>query len=299
MSYSAAVEPLRAANLLAGRLLYDLRHLPAEGGVATSSSGAQVPASAHVGEQVDFDLLLVVAGGNPGTFRNTRVLRWLCHLASRGVLMGGVSGGPVILARAGIMSGRRMTVHWEHAITLADISPDLMVERSLYVLDRDRITCAGGIASLDMMHALIIEHHGEAFATRVSDWFLHTDIRPPGGPQRSGLAERYRTNNNAIISAIVAMENHIADPLELDQLAQIVGLGARQLNRLFTGELSQSTIAFYRALRLERARQLLLHSSLSVADIALATGFAGSAHFSTRYREHFGLAPTASRNSRC
>lgn len=298
MSYSAAFEPLRAANLLAGRQLYDVRHLPAQGGLATSSGGAQVPASAHIGEQVDFDLILVVAGGNPVAFRNARVLRWLRHLASRGVLIGGVSGGPVILARAGIMQGRRMTVHWEHAIALTDISPDLLVERSLYVIDRDRITCAGGIAPLDMMHALIVEHHGEAFATRVSDWFVHTDIRPPGGPQRSGLAERYRTHNQAIISSIVAMENHIADPLELGQLAQLVGLGARQLNRLFTSELGQSTIAFYRSLRLEKARRLLLHSSLSVADIAIATGFAGSAHFSTRYREHFGLAPTASRNRR-
>jgi transcriptional regulator GlxA family with amidase domain len=295
MSYSAAVEPLRAANLLAGRALYELVHVCAAGTQAVSSSGAVVPATAEGGRDFDFDLVLVVAGGDPAAFKDEKAFRWLRQLARRGVALGGVSGGPVILASAGLMDGRRMTVHWEHAAALAEISPSLIVQRSLYVIDRDRITCAGGIAPLDMMHALLTEHHGPAFARQVSDWFMHTDIRPSGGPQRAGLAERHGTTNPAIIMAIEAMENHIADPLDLKQLAGLCGLGARQLNRLFDDRLGRSTMAFYRGLRLEKARNLLTQSPLTITEIALATGFASSAHFSKSFRDIHGVAPSSVR----
>ena len=195
-------------------------------------------------------------------------------------MIGGVSGGPVILAKAGLMQQRRMTVHWEHAEALSLVSPQVVIERTLYVMDRDRMTCAGGTAALDMMHALISKQHGADFARKVSDWFLHTDIRPSEGPQRSGLAERYKVNDRMVLMAIELMENHIADPLELDQLAPIVGVSARQLNRLFAEKLNVSTVRFYRSLRLEKARELLQQTTLNLAEISSATGFANSAHFS-------------------
>ncbi len=295
MSYSAAVEPLRAANLLAGRKFYDIRHIPAKGARAVSSSGAVIEATARLGKHIDFDLVLVVAGGDPAAFRDANVFHWLRQLSRRGVHLGGVSGGPVILASAGLMNGRRMTVHWEHAAALAEISPALIVERSLYVMDRDRITCAGGIAPLDMVHALLTEHHGSGFARQVSDWFMHTEIRPSGGPQRAGLVERYGTTSAAVILAIEAMENHVADPLDLGQLSGFAGLGRRQLNRLFRDKLGRSTMVFYRDLRLEKARNLLTQSPLSITEIALATGFASSAHFSKSFRGRYGVAPSSLR----
>jgi transcriptional regulator GlxA family with amidase domain len=298
MSFAAASEPLRAANLLARRPLYDVRHLAAAGDHAVSSGAAAVPATARMGQDIDFDLVIVVAGGDPAVFRDARVFNWLRQLARRGVRLGGVSGGPVILALAGLMAGRRMTVHWEHAPVLAEISTTLIVERTLYVMDRDRITCAGGIAPLDMMHALIAEHQGPAFARQVSDWFMHTEVRPSGGPQRAGLVERFGTTDAAVIQAIEVMENHVADPLELSQVAALSGVGPRQLNRLFRERLGRSTMAFYRDLRLDKARSLLEQSTLSITEIALATGFANSAHFSRAFRDGFGAAPSAQRRVR-
>ncbi|VAW12980.1 HTH-type transcriptional regulator glxA [hydrothermal vent metagenome] len=295
MSYAAAVEPLRAANLLGQDTLYDIRHISAAGAFAISSSGAGIPAMAHEDAPEDFDLVLVFAGGDPAQFQDRHVFRWLRHLAARGVRLGGVSGGPVILAAAGVMAGRRMTVHWEHAEALAAISPGLIIERSLYVIDRDRITCAGGIAPLDMMHALLTEHHGSAFTRAVSDWFMHTEIRPSGGPQRAGLAERHGTNTPAVIGAIEAMENHIADPLDLGQLARLAGIGPRQLNRLFGDKMGRSTMKFYTQLRLAKARALVEQSPLPLTEIALATGFASSAHFSHAFRSAYGQTPSSLR----
>jgi transcriptional regulator GlxA family with amidase domain len=295
MSYASASEPLRAANELAGLPLYTIRHIPAAGTRAASSGGAVIEGTDRVGGPAAFDLVLVMAGGDPTNFDDDNVFQWLRHLARHGVVLGGVSGGPVILAAARLMAGRRMTVHWEHAPALAELSPSLMIERTLYVLDRDRLTCAGGTAPLDMMLALIGEHRGAAFASRVSDWFMHTEIRPSRGAQRAGLAARYGTTSAAVLHAIEAMENHIADPLSLPQLATLSDIGARQLNRLFRDRLGQSTMAFYRRLRLEKAHNLLIQSPLSITDVALATGFSGSAHFATAFRGKFDTTPSSIR----
>lgn len=295
MSYSSVVEPFRAANLLSGRELYRVRNLPVYGARSKSSTGAVIPATAHIGEQVDFDLVLLIASGNPFSFDDANLLSWLRNLARRKVIIGGVSGGPVILAKAGVMKGRRMTVHWEHRGPLHERYPDLQLEHALYVVDKDRLTCAGGTAPLDMLHSLIGSHHGSDFARQVSDWYLHTEVRPAGGPQRAGLSQRYQTNNAAILRVIETMEIQLAEPLSLEELAAIAGIGARQLNRLFKTKLGKTTMAFYRQIRLDKANTMLAQSYMSVTDVALATGFASTAHFSTCYKKHFGITPSFNR----
>ncbi|WP_343079118.1 GlxA family transcriptional regulator [Ostreiculturibacter nitratireducens] len=292
MSYASAIEPLRAANLLAEHMLYDIRHIHAEGRAARSSSGAEVPAIEVQDAGTDHDMVLVVAGGDPMQFTNERVLGWLRRLDRQGVVLGGVSGGPAVLANAGLMAGRRMTIHWEHMPALLERHPDLLLEKALFVLDRNRVTCAGGSAPLDLMHALIALHHGQAFARGVSDWFMHTEVRPSAGPQRAGLVERYGTTNGAILLAIEVMETHISDPLDLGQLAGFAGVSERQLNRLFREKMGRSAMAFYRSLRLGKARNLIQTSSVPLTEIALATGFASSAHFSNAYSAEFGAPPS-------
>ncbi|WP_239494707.1 GlxA family transcriptional regulator [Roseovarius amoyensis] len=295
MSYASTVEPLRAANLLGGVPYYDVVNIGIDDRPIPSSGAAQVAPSAVVGDELVLDYLFVVAGGNPMEFSDARVFRWLTRMARSGVRLGGVSGGPVILARAGLMAGRRMTVHWEHAAALAEMHPDLVLERTLYVIDRDRVTCAGGTAPVDMMHALIAGHHGARFAHRVSDWFLHTEIRPPVGPQRGGMASRIGTTNAAVLQAVAAMESHVADPVPLGNLAAAAGVSERQLNRLFHGVLGRSTMLVYIELRLEKAMNLITNSPLSLTEIALATGFSSSSHFSRLFTRHFGKPPSAFR----
>ncbi|NKW71439.1 GlxA family transcriptional regulator [Rhodobacteraceae bacterium R_SAG10] len=292
MSYASTVEPLRAANLLSRRRLYDIVNIGIDGAPVQSSGAAYVKAQAAVGDALTLDYLFVVAGGDPASFSDRRVLNWIAHIARTGALLGGVSGGPVILARAGLMEGRRMTVHWEHAEALAEISPSLAIERALYVIDRDRVTCAGGTAPMDLMNALISQHHGVQFARLVSDWFLHTKIRPSGDPQRSGLVERIGSSNAAILNAVAAMETHVADPLTLGHLARISGVSMRQLNRLFTQKLRQPTMKYYRELRLDKAQSLLRNSPLSLTEIALACGFANSSHFSQVYSAKYRHPPS-------
>lgn len=297
MSYACVSEPLRAANLLSQKPLYKTLHFGTTE-VPQSSGTATVRRGHAIGEVVDLDLLLVVAGGDPFAFKDAPTFAWLRKMARRGVQIGGVSGGSVILANAGLMSGRRMTVHWEHAPALAERFPDIVIERRLYVIDRDRVTCGGGIAPLDLMHALIAGHHGNVFARLVSDWFLHTDIRAAAAPQKSGITERVGSHSPRVAEAVMAMESHIADPLSLSQLALIAGVTPRHLNRLFVTTSGQSAIEYYRDLRLGIGQRLIRDSVMDIGEIAAATGFSNAAHFSNAYLKHFGLRPSADRQAR-
>lgn len=292
MSFASVTEPLRAANLLADQQLYNIQVYPASGDEAVSSGGAIIRKEGGQGVP---DLALVVAGGDPFVVEAPDLMVQLEALVAAGVTLGGVSGGPVLLARAGLMAGRRMTVHWEHAPALAELQPDLLIERNLFVIDRDRVTCAGGTAPIDLMHSLVAQRHGAAFAREVSDWFLHTDVRLAGDPQRAGLQEKFGVTSRPLLDAIEMMETHIADPLSLKQIAEITGVGARQLNRMFQSKLGRSTMAFYRDLRLDRARRLISQTPLPLSDVAEATGFSTMPHFSRAYSAAYGIGPSASR----
>jgi transcriptional regulator GlxA family with amidase domain len=263
----------------------------------TASSGASVACTARAGDNLKLDLLLVCAGGNPAAFRDRKTLQWLRSLAARGVRIGGVSGGPVILAKAGIMDGYHMTVHWEHAPAVAEAFPNVLLTRSIYIADRNRITCAGGTAPLDMMHALIAEQHGPDLARRVSDWFMHTDIRPAQSAQRASISERYGVHDARLVAALELMDSHPGEPLARSEAARRIGLSTRQLDRLFSEKLRNGYARQYRMLRLERARDLLRRSAVPITEIALGCGFSSASHFGRAYRDYFGLTPADERGS--
>lgn len=298
ISYAATADPFHAANQMSGAARFRITNLSVDGIAARSQSGARIAADQSFDRFDPFDLLLVIAGGNPWNFDNRRTFRFLQMQAARGVRLGGVSAGPIILARAGLMADRRLTVHWEHAPALSEQIGDVRLEHAIFVMEGDRITAAGGTAPLDMSLAIIAEQQGAEFARAVSDSFLHAEMRGPGTPQRSGPAERHGITHPRLAAAVDAMDHHLADPLDLRQLARISGVSPRQLNRLFAEQLGQSTMGFYRALRLDAARRLLSLSTLPITDVALATGFAGSAHFSRVYLARFGAPPSALRRNR-
>jgi len=271
-------------------------NIPAQGARATASCGALIPANAHVGERTGFDLVLVVASSDTEHAQQPRLLDWLRQLSRRHVVLGGLAAGPLMLARAGLLRDRRVTLHWAFRDALTETHPSLRVERSLFVIDRDRITCAGGTAPMDLMHALISEQQGARFARRVTDWWSHAEVRPAQNPQRAGILLRYGTHNPDVLKVIELMENHLSDALDLSQLAASVELSARQLNRLFKAKLNQPTMEFYRRLRLQKSYQLLTQSSMPISDVVAATGFVSSSHFSRCFRAVFSVTPSAARS---
>lgn len=296
MSYAGAVEPLRAANQLAGKKLYRWWNAAPGDKPAHASNGAAVMPDFKLGADVgELDLLLVCAGGNPSTFSDRCVFTWLKKLARRGVTLGGVSGGPFLLAKAGLLSGRRCTVHWEHQPALREAFPEVKLTRSLFEFDGDRVTCSGGVAGLDMMIALITRDQGYELAAAVSDWLLHTQVREGNGPQRMDLRFRLGVGDAKLLKALKVMEANIETPLSRATLAELAGVSMRQLERIFQEELGRGVHEHYLALRLNRSRQLLRETSLSMVEVSLATGFASASHFSRAFRRVFASTPREAR----
>lgn len=296
LTYASAAEPLRTANRLSGKRLYDIWNIPAQGARATASCGARVPANAHVGERLGYDLVLVVASDDGPDGMQPRLLDWLKQLAHRKIALGGLGAGPLILARAGLLRSRKMTLHWSYADALHEAQPELSIQSSLFAIDHDRFTCAGGTAAIDLMHDVIRRQHGSSLASQVCDWWTHVDVRHADSPQRAGLEVRYGVRNAQVKDTIKLMEDHLADPLDLPQLAASVGISTRQLNRLFTEKMGYRTMAFYLRLRLYKSTSLLRQSSMSIRDIVVATGFTSASHFSRTFKDHFGVTPTQVRD---
>ncbi|WP_147181137.1 GlxA family transcriptional regulator [Ciceribacter naphthalenivorans] len=296
MSYASATEPLRAANLIAQTALYTVVPLSIGGRDVQSSAGFAVPCEDLSVIGGGCHTIFVVAGGNPEDWRDTANLHPLLRrLARQGVRIGAISSGSYLLAAAGLLDGRDFTIHWEHAPAMREAFPHLAPRQARYVLDGDRITCGGGVAPLDMMHALIEARFGSAFARRVSDWYLHTAVAEPTAPQRGSLSERFGTHHPGLIGVLEKMEATIEHPLDRRTMARLVGLSPRHLDRLFAEHLKVSFHATYLRIRLDHARRLLEQSPLSISELAFATGFSSASHFSRAFREHFGVTPKSAR----
>lgn len=292
MSYASAVEPLRAANQIAGKTLYRWSHSAPGDEPAIASSGAAVlPDFAFGSDAGDLDVMLVCAGGNPATFNHKPTFNWLRRLARHGLIIGGISGGPFVVAKAGLLEGRRCTLHWEHMPAFEQMFPDVELTRSLFEIDGDRITCSGGISALDMMVALISRDHGYEFAAAVSEWFLHTHVREGVGPQRMDLRFRLGVADEKLLTVLKAMEASLEEPLSREQLAEVGGVSLRQLERAFRSQLGRGVHAHYLTLRLARSGQLLRETSSSILEVALATGFASASQFSRAFKKAFGCPP--------
>ncbi len=295
MSYASFIEPFRAANVLMGKQLYDWVHVSLAGGEACASNGARLIADVQVGDALDCDMLFVFAAGDPRAFRDEACFAWLRAQSRRGIPIGGVSGGPYLLARAGLLGRRRATIHWEHAAALQADFPDLCLEQGLYVVDSDRMTCAGGTAGLDLALALIERDQGGSLARQVGEWFIQAEPRKAQDVQRTDLATRHGTTNRRLLPVLTAMAAAIEEPVSHEALANYAGVSLRQLERLCHAELSTSVGEVYMALRLDRALELLRSTGLSVTEVAMACGFRGTAHFSRRFKQRHRRTPSSIR----
>jgi transcriptional regulator GlxA family with amidase domain len=298
MAYASAIEPLRAANTLAARPLYRWANVSLDGRPTAASNGAIVHADLSIGGKSSFETLLICCGGDSTLFKHQPTLRWLRALARKGLTIGGVSGGSAyILARAGLLDSRRFTIHWEHLPSLVEEFPQLRSSRTLFEFDRDRLTCSGGAAALDMMHALIAADHGWAFAASVSDWLLHTDIRPGNRSQRMTMRERFGIEDPKLLAVLQAMEANLESPLSRSKLSATAGVSVRQLERLFHRHLGCTIGEHYLAIRLDRSQILLRQSHLPIMEIVVACGFVSTSHFSRVYKQRFACSPSAERRS--
>jgi transcriptional regulator GlxA family with amidase domain len=295
LSLASAVEPLRAANALTGREFFRWKYMSVSDEDTQASSGLIVRPDPAAKQEADFDLLFVCAGNNATHFHRQATFAWLRRLDRMGKCLGGISGGPYILARAGLLRGRRCTLHWEHIPAFREEFPDIDLRRTLFELDDDRYTCAGGIASLDMMNALIAAKYSPSAAQAASEWLLQTHVRVGDIYQRMTARDRFGVSHPGLVKALEYIDANLDRSFDRQALADELGLSLRHIERLFAVHLKTTIQHHALKLRLDRARSLLRETTMPIIEVALAAGFANASHFARVYRKRFGVSPSDAR----
>ncbi|MCY4241311.1 MAG: GlxA family transcriptional regulator [Rhodobacter sp.] len=295
MALTSAIEPLRAANRLAGVPLFNWTLVSERVGHAASSSGIEIATHYGFADAPTADLTILVASFLPENYGNATLFSRLRRLRSTGRMIGAVSSGTLLLARAGVLGNHWVTIHWETERALETAFPHVNASREIYCWDRDVLTSAGGAAAMDLMLALITKVHGATLANDVAEQFLHGQIRPPTQMQRQDAQWRFRVNDPRLLKAIELMQAHLGNPKPLSWIAEQVDLSKRQLARLFSGGVQTQPSRFYLELRLRAARGMVLSSTEPLEVIAEICGFSSLGHFSRSYKAQFGESPSQTR----
>jgi transcriptional regulator GlxA family with amidase domain len=305
IAFATALDPLRSANRMLGYEAYKWRLASIDGKPVNASNGVQCAVNTSLEEErkkmagPDRPSMVVVCSGiNVEKYQNKSAFAWLREEYNRGVAIGGLCTGAHILASAGLLSNKRCAIHWENLPGFSEAFPKANVFADLFEVDQNIYTCAGGTAALDMMLKLIGEDFDDNLVNRVCEQVLTDRVRSPTDRQRLPLRARLGVQNSKVLTIIELMEANLAEPLSLIEIADHVGLSRRQIERLFRTEMGRSPARYYLEIRLDRARHLLIQSSMPVVEVAVACGFVSASHFSKCYRELYARSPQQERVDR-
>lgn len=291
------VDPFRAANYLDGKNHFKWQFVSEKGGPCPASNG-MVLDTAPLSETIKGrrDLVIVSSSWTPEANRSPQLHAALWRWARQGATLGALDTGAFILAEAGLLTGRRATVHYEHIDAFGEKYPDTEISEELFVFDGNRITCAGGSAAVDFALNILRGTHGDALANAAARYLFHQSVRPAGSQQNADPVEPLgNTAPRSVRRAILMMEKNLETPLSIAQICARTGISHRQLDRLFRDYVRKTPSLYYRDIRLDRARGLVTQTEMPLAQVALASGFASQVHFSRAYRQRFGLPPRQDR----
>ncbi|WP_347972209.1 GlxA family transcriptional regulator [Foliimonas ilicis] len=305
VAFATALEPLRIANRMIGYEAYKWRLASIDGKPVRASNGVECAVNTSLDDERRKmagperpSMAIICSGINIEKYANKSVFAWLREEYNRGVSVGGLCTGAHVLAAAGLLSNKRCAIHWENLPGFAEAFPKANVFADLFEVDHNIYTCAGGTAALDMMLKLIGDDFDDNLVNRVCEQVLTDRVRSPTDRQRLPLRARLGVQNSKVLTIIELMEGNLAEPLSLIEIADHVDLSRRQIERLFRTEMGRSPARYYLEIRLDRARHLLLQSSLPVVEVAVACGFVSASHFSKCYRELYSRSPQQERVDR-
>ncbi len=291
------IDPFRAANYLDAGTRFRWTFASMEGGMCPASNGLSIltePLS--VVKNTKQDLVIVSSSWTPEASYSNRLHTALRTWARKGATLGALDTGAFILAKAGLLAGRQTTVHYEHIDAMRELYPDVIVCDELFTFDGNRIACCGGSAALDFALHIIADTYGASLATAAAHYVFHQSVRAAGTKQFPQAADPPLGQTPAAVkTAIKLMEENLEEPLSIPAVAAGTGLSQRQLDRLFKHFVKKTPALHYRDIRLDRARGLVTQTDLSMAEIAIASGFSSQVHFSSAYRQRFGLPPRSDR----
>ncbi|WP_299294394.1 GlxA family transcriptional regulator [uncultured Tateyamaria sp.] len=297
LCFAAALESLRIANRMAGREVYSWRIIGEGGDFITCSAGTGFKLDGDLEELNRDDVVMLCGGIDVQAASTKRLLGWLRRESRKGLPVAGLCTAAYTLAKAGLLDGKRATIHWENQDSFAEEFQEVELTKSVFVVDDKRLTTAGGTSSIDLMLKLIANDTDEQLANAVADQLIYSSIRTDQDTQRLSVPTRIGVRHPKLSQVIQIMEQNIEEPISPSILAKDVGMSTRQLERLFRRYLNRSPKRYYMELRLQKARNLLMQTDMSVINVALACGFASPSHFSKCYRAHYDTTPYRERGT--
>jgi len=285
-----AIEPLRAANDVSGRSLYSWEFSSLAGGVVYSSSGLPVYSS-KLRDAQNGEMLFVIPSYGFEETSNPEVRRSLQSARSKYKTVVGMDMGAWALAAAGLLDGRRATIHWDEIDRFAEQFPNVEVEPKRFIFEDDLATCAGAATTLELVLEMIGRAHGAMLRLDVASLLMHGE--------RSDFKSRAfkPTGDQLVDGAVAVMRRNLEEPLTIADVADAVGKSQRQLEEMFHQRLSRSPKGVYKSLRLNEAARLLKSSRFSIAEIAIRSGYADPSAMTRAFREQFGVSPSDMRKS--
>lgn len=291
MCFSSAVEALRIANRMANKTLYEWRLMSESAEPRKSSSGVMFYVDAPLEELNRDDTIMLCGGISIREASTPKLINWIRRESRRGLTIAGLCTSAHTLAKAGLLNGKRATIHWENQDSFVEEFTEVELTNSVFVIDGKIITTAGGTSSIDLMLKIIANEHGEELANAVADQLVYTSIRTEQDSPRLSIPSRIGVRHLKLSEVIKTMEKNLEDPISPAILAKDVGMSTRQLERLFRRYLNRSPKRFYMEIRLQKARNLLMQTDMSVINVALASGFSSPSHFSKCYRAQYDTTP--------
>jgi transcriptional regulator GlxA family with amidase domain len=294
---SSAIEAFRVANELTSERTFEYVTVTDGARQVTSSDGVSLIADTLLTNCPPVQMIFVVSSLPAAEYYNRPIVRWLRRRAYSGTTIAALGSATVLVAKTGLLDGYSCVTHWRLHEEFVERFPNINLLRGLYIIDRDRITSGGGLATFDLALAIVARELGQPVAAAIADAVLHPRIRASTENPRMAVPLRYGVTDTRIVQAIESMEDHIEQPLPLLELARTAKSSPRHLQRLFEDAMGKSPHQVYNEIRLRAGRHLLQQSTLSIAEIALRSGFADASHFTRRYREHFGETPAQTRKA--
>jgi transcriptional regulator GlxA family with amidase domain len=296
MSVACTLDPMRAANRIAANAVFEWKILTLDGRPVTLTCGLPIPADAKFGEAPANDILIIIAGFDSQLHARRDTIARLAKSASLFRTIGGVDAGSWLMARAGLLNGHRATTHWEDLEDFAGDFPDIDVIANRYVVDGHFFTTGGASATIDLMLHLIRSRKGVPLAMQVANVFTYDEIHMAAEAQNLVSLGRLDSFQPKIAAAIKIMEARIDEPVLIQSIADTLKMSIRALEMLFHKTVQISPGKFYRHLRLQAARRMIIDTRLSIQQIAVRTGFGSASAFSRAFKVHFGQNPTRIRH---
>lgn len=291
MAFTGALDALVTANLMRPATVYEVLVVGNGDDTVLSDLGIEISVDCQLSQLDERQLdILVLCGGLRVQPRATPAIRSKLRTAGNaGVVLGGLWNGAYFLAEAGLLDGYECAFHPDGRAMMMEEFPNVAVSNRSFVLDRDRVSCAGASSSLNMMLEVVKNDCGLEFASAIEE-VLSCDKMAEVIDVSVCSVDRNPTLPEPLKTALQLMRNNIEEPLSMMEITECAEISRRQLERLFCHHVNASPSRYYLELRLTHARQLLQQTNKSIAEIAVATGFVSISHFRRSFHQLFDIS---------